>query len=130
MGRGGCCGSGRHRSGIGVRRNGRLDEFQFRDSICYVLAITCDSELAIAVAFTPCEEVFSRAGGLDAEFFELRRGQGEEGLPGWDLCSVGGKAAADGCEEGGVVRDKGYGFGDWADGNLVVQRANAWPGCG
>ena len=79
--------------------------------------IASDAEFAVTKFLAPLQQISSRARGLDAQLFQLRRGESEQGVPGWYLGGVRGEAAADGAQEGGVVWYEGYGFGDGARGD-------------
>ena len=108
-----------------MRTHGCNHQFELGNAIGDVLAVAADAVLAVAELLAPVEEVFPGAGGLDAEFFELMRGEGEEGFPGGDLGRVGGESPADSGEEAGVVGDEGGRFGGGPDGDGVLQVADA-----
>ena len=65
-----------------MRTHGCNHQFELGNAIGDVLAVAADAVLAVAELLAPVEEVFPGAGGLDAEFFELMRGEGEEGFVG------------------------------------------------
>lgn len=57
--------------------------------------VPADAELAVAELVAPAQEVPAGARRFDAEVLELRRGEGEEGVPGGYFGGVGGEFAAD-----------------------------------
>lgn len=97
-----------------------------------MLAVAANAVFAIAKLLAPVEEIFPRACGLNADFFELMRGEGEESFPGGDLGRVSGEAATDGGEETGMVGNEGSRLRSRSDGNRVLQVADAGLGqrCG
>ena len=110
--------------------HGRLHKLQLGNAVRDVLAIPPDAVFPISELLAPMQYVLSRSGLLNAELFELMRGEREERVPGRYLGRVFGEAAANGCQEGGVVGDERYGLGDGSDGYRVLEVADADFGCG
>jgi hypothetical protein len=122
-------GASRHAAPRGeVRRHGRFDEAEMGHAIVDVLAVAADAVLAVAELLPPVQQVLARPRRLHAQLLQLRRREGEQGVPGRDLGGVGRETAADGGQEGGVVGDEGDGLGDGPQRYLVVQTAGAGPG--
>lgn len=103
------------------RARWRRRDAEVRLAVVHKLKVTAGPHDALAVALHPLKQIAARARRLHAELLELRRGHGEERLPGGELARVPAQAAADELEERLGIGDKRPGAGDRGRRSCFVQ---------
>lgn len=98
--------------GRGDFGQGNFDNAEFCGPVLDEVEVSADTIDALPESVSPPQQIAACPGWLDAEFSQLGRGKGEEGLPGGDLGGVLGEIATDEFEECGGVRNEWCGLRD------------------